>query len=188
MDESGESLRRTEGRRAARRLPSSLAAVRGALEAHGCPSVSVIERLRWHVSTLTMTASQRYEAASERFHKETGFLAPGRSVPAAMNKGDDYDIERGRAWREWGAADAKLFREDLVNVLRLADYAKHKPGCKHDHCATCGFVHDTLSHAGIGDNAHAFVAKACSCGLADIIGGSRVVPVSRLPVVEGEPQ
>jgi len=147
---------------------------------------SPIERLRWHVSTLTMTAAQRWEAASARFKAETGLEAPGRRTPTQVNA--EEDVERTRAWREWGGSDAKLFREDLTALLRLEEYAQHKPGCKHRSCVVCGLPHDTLSHAGIGDNAHIFAASACSCDLDTILGDTRVVPVSRLPVVEGEPQ
>lgn len=44
---------------------------------------------------------RHYEDMARRFHRETGFMAPGKDVAAAMNPGADYGEKRLAAWREW---------------------------------------------------------------------------------------
>lgn len=42
-----------------------------------------------------------FERIADQFKQETGFIRPGRSIPLAMNVGDEYDKEREEAWNEW---------------------------------------------------------------------------------------
>ena len=46
---------------------------------------------------------QDWENEASAFLKATGFLRPGKDVPAAMNPSDDYMEQRQLAWRAWCA-------------------------------------------------------------------------------------
>lgn len=48
----------------------------------------------------TLTAVQRFERMAKLFYKDTGFIAPGKDVPAEIG-GDEYDRERRAAWDAW---------------------------------------------------------------------------------------
>lgn len=42
-----------------------------------------------------------YDRLAEAFRRETGLMAPGKDVPAAMNISDEDEEERRRRWPEW---------------------------------------------------------------------------------------
>lgn len=48
---------------------------------------------------MSETANERYERLTEEFYRETGMMAPGKDVPAAMGSSDDRT--RFNAWYEW---------------------------------------------------------------------------------------
>lgn len=48
-----------------------------------------------------MNANERFEYMAELFYKETGYVAPGKDLPAALNNGGYTDVERDNAWGEW---------------------------------------------------------------------------------------
>jgi len=50
------------------------------------------------VSEINYTA--RYERHAEAFYRETGLMAPGKSVPAEMGWQDEE--RRHREWKLWG--------------------------------------------------------------------------------------
>lgn len=45
-------------------------------------------------------ALERFEIDAAAFYKETGMMAPGKDLPAAMGAGDDRRA-RHKAWGEW---------------------------------------------------------------------------------------
>ena len=69
-----------------------------------------------------MGYSERFDADAERFYRETGFMAPGKSVPMAM-AGSFSEDEREQAWEVWTAAQSEgykqLLRDLLANVTAL---------------------------------------------------------------------
>jgi len=46
---------------------------------------------------------ERFEHEAEAFQQATGFMCPGKDVPAAMNPSDDYTRERELSWKAWVA-------------------------------------------------------------------------------------
>lgn len=79
------------------------------------PASEVAARLRDQVRKSRLSYSERFEEDAERFYKLTGYLAPGRSVPAAMASVGN-DEERHVAWDEW----CKLEREDWQRLCERA--------------------------------------------------------------------
>lgn len=62
-------------------------------------------------------ASALWERIAEWFHRETGFLRPGKDSPAA---GLVVDGERGRAWNEWCLAKSEEIGRKLAAALAKA--------------------------------------------------------------------
>lgn len=52
------------------------------------------------------SANDRYERLAEMFCTQTGMMAPGKDVPAAMGR-DDYEL-RAAAWKVWCAQQHRL--------------------------------------------------------------------------------
>jgi hypothetical protein len=48
-------------------------------------------------------ANERFERIAAEFYEDTGYLRPGKDVPAAVG-GESYDRERNAAWKIWNAA------------------------------------------------------------------------------------
>lgn len=57
-------------------------------------------RPRSRLRRAATAALEEYEERAERFHKETGMLAPGKDQPAAMGGYPTLE-EREAAWRAW---------------------------------------------------------------------------------------
>lgn len=46
--------------------------------------------------------SEAFEMAAERFHDETGIMAPGKDLPAAMADSENSDFQvRMNRWETW---------------------------------------------------------------------------------------
>lgn len=60
--------------------------------------------------------NDRFEARAEQFYKDTGMMAPGKDVPAAMG-GPDVD-ERMEAWRAWTKANPTPIPPRAERVVR----------------------------------------------------------------------
>lgn len=74
----------------------------------------LIEKLRGYVRSSELTHTERYDEQADRFQRETGFIAPGRSVPPAVGGGAFTDPDtRSEAWNEW----QRLEREDWKRVM-----------------------------------------------------------------------
>jgi hypothetical protein len=64
-----------------------------------------------------------FEQVAEQFYRETGFLAPGKSIPLEMHLGADHDARRQQRYNEW-----HLQRRELRhNTLREAAAALRLP-------------------------------------------------------------
>jgi hypothetical protein len=48
-----------------------------------------------------------YDAAAERFHRATGHMAPGKSIPLAMNDTLDDDTRR-KIWADFRSAEKRM--------------------------------------------------------------------------------
>jgi hypothetical protein len=70
------------------------------------------EVLEQRAERLLMSYTARFEQDAEAFYRATGFIAPGRSVPAAMG-GYDED-QRQVEWDKWIAEQNDLFRWALL--------------------------------------------------------------------------
>ena len=70
------------------------------------------EVLEQRAERLLMTYTARFEQDADEFYRATGFMAPGRSVPAAMG-GYDED-QRQAEWDRWVAEQTDLFRWALL--------------------------------------------------------------------------
>lgn len=49
------------------------------------------------------SALERFEREAEAFYDATGYMAPGKDVPAAMGATSDYEMRRACAWEAWCA-------------------------------------------------------------------------------------
>jgi predicted phosphoadenosine phosphosulfate sulfurtransferase len=58
------------------------------------------ERLKVMVARNRLGYSERFEQDAERFYAETGFMAPGKSVPLEMASSNSEE-EREEAWAKW---------------------------------------------------------------------------------------
>jgi len=47
-----------------------------------------------------MDANERFEKVAEEFFKDTGYMAPGKDVPA-MVATEEYDTTRQLLWKVW---------------------------------------------------------------------------------------
>jgi hypothetical protein len=54
---------------------------------------------------MSETTTERYDRLAEEFYRETGMMAPGKDVAAAM--AEDNNRERFTAWIAWLKAHAR---------------------------------------------------------------------------------
>lgn len=93
--------------------------------AHGCdplPSSSRLAGLLIRVEQLLVdarirTSYERFERDAARFYRETGYMAPGKSLPLEMCPSDD--AAREAKWLEWVAARKAEYIQTLSDVLDL---------------------------------------------------------------------
>ena len=71
-------------------------------------------RLEKALERSEMGYSERYDHDAKRFYAETGFMAPGKSMPVEMYQGEKHQAEREAAWQVFGA---KL-RDEFHALLR----------------------------------------------------------------------
>lgn len=64
------------------------------------PTSEIVERLRLFANRAEQSHSERYESDADDFYRDTGYLAPGKSVPLEMGT-TDYDDTRAAKWRDW---------------------------------------------------------------------------------------
>lgn len=69
----------------------------------------VVTLLRELVSRHAMGHCERYDADADAFYREKHFIAPGRSIPPAMNAGDAYERGRQEAWDAWTKARSEAW-------------------------------------------------------------------------------
>lgn len=63
-------------------------------------------------------ANESFEEAAALFYRETGYMAPGKSVPMEMG-GEDYDVARQGAWTHWVARRKRRSCEHCGNPMDL---------------------------------------------------------------------
>ena len=59
-------------------------------------------------------SSESYDRVASLFHKETGYMAPGKDVAAAMNPSKEDMDERQPAWDKWCASHIAQARRILA--------------------------------------------------------------------------
>lgn len=79
-------------------------------------------RLQEFAARVEQPDVERYEANAEQFYRDTGYLAPGQSVPLAMADGS-YDDRRDALWKAWVAQRKK----DYITTLHAAADALNVP-------------------------------------------------------------
>lgn len=65
---------------------------------------------------LTKPLLDQWEDLAEEFHKETGFLRPGKDYPMAAGLDEEREAERSATWRAW----SEKRRADMIGRLRAA--------------------------------------------------------------------
>ena len=63
--------------------------------------------------------SAGFEDTAEEFHRETGYMAPGKDVPVGGNPSEGYMLDRQRSWKAWN--DRKL-KERLDRQARALEW------------------------------------------------------------------
>lgn len=81
---------------------------------------TLVDRLRRYLSQSEMSHTERFDRSAERFYRETGFMAPGKSVPMEMAGGWDDD-ERGAAWDAWNTRERATWQQDMRDVIALLE-------------------------------------------------------------------
>lgn len=77
----------------------SAAQIVTALNAHGDLLAALQEVGDWFA--LTKPPLDQWEDLAEEFHKETGFLRPGKSYPMTAGLDEEREAERNAAWKQW---------------------------------------------------------------------------------------
>lgn len=65
---------------------------------------------------LTKEPFDQWEDLAEQFHKETGFLRPGKSYPMAAGLSEEREAERSAAWKSW----SEKRRDGMIARVRAA--------------------------------------------------------------------
>jgi hypothetical protein len=101
-------------------------------------------------------ANERFERIAAEFYEDTGYLRPGKDVPAAVG-GESYDRERNAAWKIWnaarvrgGAAQPPPSAPEQANsrwvqtIVRspLCQAEGHLPSGDDSYCLRCGAVQE----------------------------------------------
>jgi hypothetical protein len=104
----------------------------------------VVTLLREIVSRQGLGYSERFEADAELFYIEAHLIAPGKSIPAAMNAGSDYERRREEKWEEWTKARATAWfgamadaAELLQDQLEPTDWRARFASLKKHSCPSC---------------------------------------------------
>lgn len=93
--------------------PSSEAAT-GREAVHAQMLASLIELGEWF--GLTKPPLDQWEDLAEEFHKETGFMRPGKDYPMGYGLDEEREAERSAAWKQW----AEKRRDEMIARLRAA--------------------------------------------------------------------
>lgn len=66
-------------------------------------------------------SSEHFEKVAEEFRRETGMIAPGKSIPLGMNYGDEYDTKRRAAWEAWHSRKRDALEDTLTSAIAQAE-------------------------------------------------------------------
>jgi hypothetical protein len=96
---------------------------------NGSPRTStreeLIARLRDYLASSALGYSERFEQNAERFYRETGYMAPGKSVPLEMGgSGMFSDEQRGEAWDTWNELNREQWKQDMRDVIAALEEPK----------------------------------------------------------------
>lgn len=87
----------------------------------------VVTLLRELVARQAMGHCERYDADADAFYAETHLIAPGRSIPPAMNAGDAYERERQEKWEAWTKARSARWTQAMADAADLLSEAIDAP-------------------------------------------------------------
>jgi hypothetical protein len=96
-------------------------------------AVSVVELLRELSVRHRMGYSERFEADADAFYAETHLIAPGRSIPIAMNAGDAYERERQEKWDVWTKARSDAWMAAIDQAAARIEWLEEQLGLVYDH-------------------------------------------------------
>jgi len=96
------------------------------------------ERLLEIAHRAEMGFTERFEHDAERFYRETGLMAPGKSVPMEMWS-DDMDRRRGSAWDDFQGKLKAEFIESMREAAAALSGAS-SPGSGWQPICACGEV------------------------------------------------
>ena len=77
---------------------------------------TIASRLKQHAQCTVMGYTERFEYYAEQFYRETGFMAPGKSVPLEM-AASQPDEARTAAWDRWQIAKREAYLSDLREAI-----------------------------------------------------------------------
>lgn len=80
----------------------------------------LIARFRDYLESSTLGYSERFERNAERFYRETGYMAPGKSMPLEMG-GMFTDEERGIAWDTWNELIRERWKQDMRDAIAVLE-------------------------------------------------------------------
>lgn len=83
-------------------------------------TAEVIERVKGYLEASTLGYTDRYERAAEEFYRETGYMAPGKSVPMEM-AGSFSEEDRSAAWDEWHKLNLARWQQDMRDVIAILE-------------------------------------------------------------------
>lgn len=84
------------------------------------------DQLRLHA----MGYGEQFETIAERFYRETGLMAPGKSLPVELYS-DEYERRRVAASDEWQTRRRQTWRDSLTAAIELLAVGRPKPSRAH---------------------------------------------------------
>lgn len=85
------------------------------LDARAEPTALIV-RLERNLAESKMGYTERFDTQAERFYLDTGFMAPGKSLPLEMH-GEDHAKRRGEAWDVWQQRQRGQWQADIREVV-----------------------------------------------------------------------
>jgi len=105
-------------------------------------------RIEHHIRWTSTDPMYAYEEAATQFYKDTGFMAPGKDMPAAFGGGADYDESRQGAWRVWLAERTQATALSMSNALEaMEEYGRKDAELEQKLAATEEMAHNNLKGA-----------------------------------------
>ena len=93
------------------------------------------QRLKLYRDNVQCGYTERFENAAERFYRQTGFMAPGKSVPMEMRQDEG---ERTKAWAKFQDAERDQFVADLTELEAVLSAEPRQQEPTTLECPCCG--------------------------------------------------